>query len=155
VYLASIVLLMLVGPAVSVAAEALLAPEATLWALVGKWFVFWLVGVRLFIAGLRQTLQPQYTAETIFEIADPGARGLVREIGFGNLAIGTLGLSTIAAAGWTLPAALAGGLYYGLAGLGHIARGKRNTIENVALISDMLAFLLIAAVVVTSFTTGG
>jgi hypothetical protein len=154
VYLASIVLLMLVGPAVSVAAEALLAPGAALWTLTAKWFVFWLVGVRLFIAGLRQTLQPQYTAETIFEIADPGARGLVREIGFGNLAIGTLGLCTLAVAGWTVPAALAGGLYYGLAGLGHIARGKRNTIENIALVSDMLAFLLLAAVVATSFASG-
>jgi hypothetical protein len=139
----------LVGPAVSVAAEALLAPGAPLWTLTAKWFVFWLVGVRLFIAGLRQTLQPQYTAETIFEIADPGAHGLVREIGFGNLAMGTLGLCTIAVAGWTVPAALAGGLYYGLAGLGHIARGKRNTIETIALVSDTFAFLLLAAVVVS------
>jgi len=146
---------MLVGPAVSVAAEALLAPGAALWTLTAKWFVFWLVGVRLFVAGLRQTLQPQYTAETIFEIADPGARGLVREIGFGNLAIGALGLCTLAVAGWTVPAALAGGLYYGLAGLGHIARGKRNTIENASLVSDVLAFLLLAAVVVTGFASGG
>ena len=154
-YLAAILLVMLAGPAVSVAAEALLAPGATLWALIAKWFVFWLVGVRLFVAGLRQTVQPQYTAETIFEIADPDARGLVREIGFGNLAIGTLGLCTLAVAGWTVPAALAGGLYYGLAGLGHIARGKRNAIENAALVSDVLAFLLLAAVVVSHVARGG
>jgi hypothetical protein len=36
--------------------------------LVGKWFVFWAaVGVRLGLAGLRQILQPSFTAE----ICDP------------------------------------------------------------------------------------
>ena len=31
--------------------------------LVGKWFVFWTVGIQLFLAGLRQIVQPRYTAE--------------------------------------------------------------------------------------------
>ena len=30
--------------------------------LVGKWFVFWAVGARLFIAGIRQVIQPAFTA---------------------------------------------------------------------------------------------
>ena len=85
-YLASIVLLMLVLPAAGVIVEALwFGSAADVMLLVGKWFVFWAVGVRLFIAGVRQVAQPQFTAESIFEIKDRAAFGIVRELGFANL----------------------------------------------------------------------
>ena len=35
-------------------------------ALIGKWFVFWAVGVRLLLASSRQVAQPAFTAQTIF-----------------------------------------------------------------------------------------
>ena len=54
-YLVSVILLLLVFPAGSVAVEDLAhGGNADLLHLVGKWFVFWGAGVRLFIAGLRQ-----------------------------------------------------------------------------------------------------
>jgi hypothetical protein len=54
-YLAAIVLLMLVLPLISVAAQAPMLPDAAaLMGLVGKWLTFWGVGVRLFLAGLNQ-----------------------------------------------------------------------------------------------------
>jgi hypothetical protein len=71
----------------------------------------------------------------------------VREIGFGNLAIGTLGLASLAKPGWVLPAALAGGLYYGLAGIGHILRTPLNLMEQIALVSDLAIFALLAVFV--------
>jgi hypothetical protein len=78
-YLASIVLLMLVLPAAGVIVEALwFGSAADVVLLVGKSFVFWAVGVRLFIAGVRQVAQPQFTAESIFEIKDRAAFGIVR-----------------------------------------------------------------------------
>jgi hypothetical protein len=148
VYLTAIVLTMLVLPIASIVIEAAVmhAPVGLL-VLVGKWFVFWACGVRLFLAGVKQTMQPRFTAETIFEIKDPAAQAIVREVGFGNLAIGTLGLCSLANANWVVPAAIVGGLYYGLAGVGHLIRPQRNFIEQTALISDLLAFLLLAVVV--------
>ena len=63
-YLTSVVLLMLVLPAACVIGQiAWSAGAADVMPLVGKWFVFWMVGVRLFIAGVRQVAQPQFTAE--------------------------------------------------------------------------------------------
>ncbi|MGB7494039.1 MAG: hypothetical protein WBW05_06510 [Candidatus Acidiferrum sp.] len=41
--------------------------------LVGNWFVFWAAGIRLSSAGLRQFLQPQFTAEQIFGIRSSDA----------------------------------------------------------------------------------
>lgn len=147
-YLLSIVLLLGVFPVVSVAVDALaFHGAADLVGTVGRWFVFWAVGVRLLVAGLRQVAQPQFTAVTIFEIKEPAAAAIVCEVGFANLAMGTLGLASFAIPAWVVPAALVGGLYYGLAGLGHLARPQRNTHEQVALVSDLLIFVLLAAFV--------
>jgi hypothetical protein len=147
-YALTIVLLLLVLPAASVAAEALAAsgPVDLMW-LVGKWFTFWACGVRLFLAGVMQVSKPEFTAGTIFNLNDPAVHGLVREIGFGNLSMGTIGLASLLAPGWVVPAAVAGGLYYGLAGIGHAMRPERNARERVALVSDLLIFVLLAVFV--------
>jgi hypothetical protein len=144
-YLAAILLLMLVLPMASIAAEVLLHQGAgDLVSLIGKWFTFWAVGVRLFTAGIAQVFRPQFTAESIFNIKDQAALGIVREVGFGNLAIGALGLLSLGKPEWIMPAAIAGGLYYGLAGLGHVRRAERNSREQVALVSDFSIFILLA-----------
>ena len=147
-YLASIILLMVVLPAASVGAEALHGlggPDVV--RLIGKWFTFWAVGVRLFSAGLTQSFGPQFTARSIFDIKDQSALALVREVGFSNLAIGALGLASLVRPGWLVPTAVVGGLYFGLAGLGHLFRPKRNFKEQVALISDLAIFILLAVFV--------
>ena len=53
---------------------------------------------------------------------------------------------------WLTPAALVGFLYYGLAGIGHVARQERNAIENTALISDLLIAALLAVFLATRLT---
>jgi uncharacterized membrane protein len=142
-YLTTVVLLLVVLPVACVLLEASRG-ASDLPVLIGKWFVFWGIGVRLFLAGLRQMFQPAFTAATIFEISDTGAHAIVRELGFANVAMGTLGLASLADGAWLAPSALVGGLYYGLAGIGHIARQRRNVIEQTALISDLLIFALLA-----------
>lgn len=146
-YLPTVVLLLIVLPFACTAIELLLLTGDVV--LVGaKWLVFWAVGVRLFVAGIRQVFQPGFTAQTIFGLKDEGAFGVVREVGFGNLSMGTLGLLSLAIPGWVVPAALVGGLYYLLAGLGHARRTSRNSHEQTAMITDFLAGGLLLAFVV-------
>jgi len=146
-YFIFVVLLMFVLPVASIAAEVLwFRDDAGLMLLIGKWFVFWTVGVRLLLAGIRQVVQPRFTAESIFDVKDPAANAVVREIGFGNLAMGTLGLASLAQPAWLVPAAIVGGLYYGLAGAGHVFRSDRNFNEQTALVSDLMIFVVLAAV---------
>ncbi len=146
-YIAAIIVLMLVLPLLSVAAEAAWIPGSDLLAVIGRWFVFWGVGVRLFLAGINQVFRPRFTAEGIFGIGDPAAHGLVREVGFGNLAMGTLGMLSLVVSGWVVPAAIVGGLFFGLAGLGHLVRKDRDVKEQVAFVSDLAMFALLAAFV--------
>src|SRR5579862_4102226 len=115
-YFVVVVLFLLVCPAASVAIDAMRSHEALVNAvLIGRWWVFWAVGIRLFVAGVRQTIQPRFTAEEIFNVRDASALPLVREIGFGNLSMGVLGIWSLFHAGWVVPAAIVGGLYYGFA----------------------------------------
>jgi hypothetical protein len=83
---------------------------------------------------------------------DQGSRGIgiVRELGFANLSTGTLGLASLAVPAWVVPAAIVGGLFYGLAALGHAFRGKRNFKEQTALISDIFAFVILAVFVAST-----
>jgi hypothetical protein len=145
VYAVTIVLLLLVLPASSLGIDLYLHPHQAVLDLAGRWWTFWGVGIRLFLAGVRQVVQPAYTAEAIFGLEDPGALPIVREVGFGNLAFGTLGILSLLRVEWLVPAAIAGGIYYGLAGVGHIPRKNKNSKEWTALVSDLGVFLILAA----------
>jgi len=104
-YVATVVLLLLVLPLGSVAIEAARSASAVAYiTLLGKWFVFWAVGVRLFIAGVRQVFQPSFTAVEIFGIHEPKTLAIVRN---SDLQIYRWDLSACAACGirhgWFLP----------------------------------------------------
>ena len=101
----------------------------------------------LFLAGLRQTFTPGFTLKEIFEIDAPEASHIVQELGFANLSMGTLGLLALLHPMLTLAGAITGGLYYGLAGLKHITKGKRNAMRTTAMLTDILVFAVLAAYV--------
>jgi hypothetical protein len=149
-YFASVILLLFVLPVVSIAAEAVLSHHAMNLALAGKWFVFWGVGVRLFLAGLRQVIQPRFTAEEIFGVHDTGSFAIVREVGFANLSMGFLGVCTLFRVGWLVPAAVVGGLYYGLAGALHVFSREKNAKEYMAMVSDGFIFVVLLVFVFKS-----
>jgi len=152
-YFAMVILLLLVFPAASVGAEAMLSHQGVnMVFLVGKWLVFWAVGVRLFIAGIRQVIQPRFTAEEIFGIRDQSAFAIVREVGFANLSMGVLGIWSLFRADWLIPASIVGGLYYGLAGVGHLPRKGKNAKELTAMLSDGFVFLVLLGFVVRSLS---
>jgi hypothetical protein len=150
-YFVFVTLLLLILPVISITAEAALSRHALgIELLTGKWFVFWAVGVRLFIAGARQVIQPGFTAEEIFGLRDRGVFPIVRELGFANLSMGLLGICSLARAGWIVPAAIVGGLYYGLAGMGHVFQKEKNAKEYMAMFSDGFISLILLACVLHS-----
>jgi hypothetical protein len=146
-YFVIVVLFLFVCPLASAAIEAFrLHQTLANVTLIGRWWTFWAVGVRLFIAGIRQVIQPRFTAEEIFGIREVSALPIVREIGFANLSMGTLGICSIFRPSWVLPAAVVGCLYYAFAGLGHLPQKNKNGKEYTTMISDGFA-----AVVLTAF----
>jgi hypothetical protein len=107
--------------------------------LVGKWFAFWGVGLRLLIAGVNQALRPGFTAKGIFKIEAPGAETIVTELGYANIAFGLIGILSLPFPVPFLTATIvAGGLFLGLDGLLHIRSKDRNQNENIALLTDLV-----------------
>ena len=135
-YFVMVSLLMLVLPLASIVHEAGLRPDLS---VVAKWCVFWMVGARLFAAGLRQILQPRYTARSILGIDGDANLVVVRELGFANLALGVGGITTLAAPSWTPPLALVGGIFYAAAGIQHALHGGRNRMQSFAMVTDLFA----------------
>ncbi|MFZ0959360.1 MAG: DUF6790 family protein [Terriglobia bacterium] len=139
-YIFLVVLVMLVIPVMSVIGERyFFTSHSSSVFLAGKWFVFWSVGIRLASAGARQIINPKYTAETILGLKTSEPWIVVRELGFSNLAIGTVALGSIIARTWLTPSAVAGSVFLGLAGANHLAQKNRNRLQNTAMVSDLIA----------------
>ena len=148
-YLSVVLALMLVLPVTSILVETLLRDHGVLlWPVFGKWWVFWAVGVRLLLAGIRQILQPRYTAETILGITGEDALLVVRELGFANVAIGSVGVGSLFFPEWAQPAAIAGALFYGLAGINHFTHEERNFNENIAMTSDIFTACVMLSIII-------
>jgi hypothetical protein len=142
-YYAIVATLMFLFPLSSIAIEAAahhLSPDAL---LVAKWYVFWAVGLRLLLAGVRQIVQPRFTAETIFRLQTKDVWVVIRELGFANVSMGVVAIASLAVAPWRMAAALAGGIFYGLAGVNHVLHGARTRLEKVAMASDLFAALVL------------
>lgn len=110
--------------------------------LLGKWFIFWGVGVRLSIAGLIQVFNPSMTASILG--LEESTYIIIRELGFANVIFGLMGLLSLFYPGLRL-AATAGGFYMGLAGIYHVVRLEHqiNIREKVALVSDLWILLVV------------
>ncbi|WP_162354579.1 DUF6790 family protein [Paenibacillus lycopersici] len=145
-YLYVVLAFMLILPVASIGIE-LAGRESVAFdmSLIGKWFLFWAVGVRLFTAGLRQALNPSFTAEAIFHIKNAEAHPIVRELGFANLCIGLGGVLSLWHPDWRMAVALIGGLYFALAALLHIVKRPVSANETIALVSDWWITLLMDA----------
>jgi hypothetical protein len=145
-YLVMIIALFVVLPVASIVITWIVRPGLRhLPPLVGMWFTFWAVGVRLFTAGLNQAVNPAYTAQSIFEISDPVVLPFVQELGFANIAMGAVALVSLFLATWRPAAATVGAIYFGLAGFRHlIAGGDFSELRIIAMVSDLLIFVLLS-----------
>jgi hypothetical protein len=148
-YILIVIALMLALPLISIVAQIISTDHGALQSasnlvVVAKWYVFWAVGVRLSLAGLRQIIQPRYTAETLLGFKGSEALFFVRELGFANVAMGSVAIASLFAPSWVTPAAMLGAIYYGLAGIIHCFHKNRNKLENVALVSDLFAAVVLA-----------
>lgn len=122
---------------------------STVLFLIGKWFVFWAIGLRLLIAGIKQTINPAFTLQSIFKIQSKESHAIVRELGFANICFGLLGTVSLFAQQFRLSAAIIGGLYMGLAGSYHIIKRPVSSNEIIATVSDVFIFLLMLVFVIS------
>lgn len=127
-----------------------LKSQLSLFPLFGKWFIFFAVGIRLFVAGIKQSLQPGFTAKVIFHIEGEEVYPIVRELGFANICFGLIGILSVYFPSWRIVSAFASGLYYGIAGVQHFLKPEKGINEKFALITDLLIFIVLFVYVIWS-----
>ena len=65
-YIISVTVLTFVVPAICFSAEHFANDSSLTFELFSKWFIFSAVGLRLFLAGVKQVKNPAFTAKQIF-----------------------------------------------------------------------------------------
>jgi len=139
-YLYFILATLWVLPLIAIGVEYRRHP-APLLELVGKWFLFCGVGMRLTVAGLSQILNPGFTAAMLH--LDAGSHVIVQELGFTNLLLGGIALLSLFQPGYRV-LATGGAGFMGFAGFLHLSRlsPETTTNETLALISDFWIFVV-------------
>lgn len=152
-YIIVVSVLTFVLPAICTIGQIFISNKDTTFSFVlfGKWFIFSAVGLRLFLAGIKQTTNPAFTAKEIFHIDSPDSLPIVRELGFANLCFGLIGIISLFMPQWRIVSAFGSGLYYGIAGLQHLLKKPAGINEMFALLTDILIFILLVVYFVTRF----
>jgi hypothetical protein len=135
--------MMIIFPFLSVLLEHIINGSAINMASIGKWFIFWTIGIRLFTAGLRQASDPSFTAIKIFRLTGKESYAIIRELGFANICLGITGILSLINEEWRQISAIAGGLFFGLAGLQHLSKKRDSKNELIAMITDLFVFVFI------------
>lgn len=110
-YIISVSVLTFIFPVIGFVCEQLTSQTPMTFELFGKWFIFSAVGLRLFLAGIKQVKNPEFTAKQIFHIDSPQSYPILRELGFANICFGLVGIVSIFKPDWRIVSAFASGIY--------------------------------------------
>lgn len=142
-YLISVSLLTFVIPLIGFLAENFINSIPLTFDLFAKWFIFSAVGLRLFVAGIKQSTDPAFTAKEIFHLESSDSFPIVRELGFANICFGVVGIVSLFRPEFRMASAVASGLYYGLAGAMHLVKKTAGSNETFALWTDLIIFAVL------------
>lgn len=142
-YIISVSVLTFVIPAIGFIVEHLVTGVGLTFELFGRWFIFSAVGLRLFLAGIKQVKDPGFTAKQIFHIDSPESYPILRELGFANICFGLVGFVSLWKPEWRIVSAFASGIYYGIADIQHAFKKVSGINEKFALWTDLIIFILL------------
>ncbi len=142
-YIISVTTLTIILPTIGFVVEHFITGVASNFELFCKWFIFSAVGLRLFLAGIKQVSNPEFTAKEIFHLDSPDSFPILRELGFANICLGLVGIVSLFRPEWRIVSAFASGLYYGIAGVQHGLKKTSGTNEKFALVSDFIIFAVL------------
>jgi len=148
-YFFSVSFMIFIIPTVGLITEHISQNAFLTFDLFAKWFIFSAVGLRLFVAGIRQASKPCFTAKEIFKIDNSESFPVVRELGFANICFGLVGLVSFCKPEWRVVSAFASGVYFAFTALLHIVRKPSGANEIFALCTDLIIF----GVLLTYFIT--
>jgi len=142
-YIISVSVLTFILPTIGFFIDHFTTDIALTFDLFCKWFIFSAVGLRLFLAGIKQVKNPEFTAKQIFHIDSSDSFPILRELGFANICFGLVAIVSLLKPEWRIVSAFASGLYFGIAGVQHGFNRTSGINEKFALWTDLIIFALL------------
>ena len=121
-YLITTCMIVIIFPLICISVENVAERIPLNWILIGKWFIFWAIGIRLFTAGIKQASDPAFTAIKIFKLHSKESYVIIRELGFANICLGITSILSLINNQWRPIGAITGVVFFGFAGLQHISK---------------------------------
>jgi len=134
------ILLVAVLPIFAAAIESCIDHVGLNWSTYWKWFIFWGVGIHLFFKGIKLASAPQFTGLSLSSFKNSERYLLLLELGFANMALGSMGILSVINDQWRLIAAIAAAIYFGLADMLRLLKKPGGRHELVALLYNLLVF---------------
>ena len=119
------------------------------WPTWWKWFIFWGLGIRLFFKGVKLASTPQFTGLSLSSFKNRESYLLLLELGFANMALGSMGILSVINDQWRLIAAIGGAIYFGLSDMLRVIKKPGGRHELVALIYNIVVLVGLAGYLIS------
>lgn len=132
-------LLIFLLPLISVMIEHVEIQTPADWRLLGKWFVFWAFGLRLFTSGIKQASNPSLPTKRY----DNQVFELTRSLGIVNICLGVGGILSLINETWRPVIAILGCLFFGLNSIRSLTGSLISGSQKLNALSDVLSFVIL------------
>ena len=140
-------LLLTALPVLSVAYEYHFAQAALTGALIGKWFAFWAIGVRLMLAGCTQLASRRSKSRDVFA-AREDSKIVKKATGVADIVLAAMGFLCFEIGEASLLATITLGIYMGLACLQQDFKKPATITGWINMVYDLIVFAVIATCLV-------
>ena len=83
-----------------------------------KWFLFWSIGIRLLLIGIKKVLFPLFYIKKVYK-SYCNQPNIIKDFGFSYISIGILGIISLFYDNWKFPTYITGSILYLLIGLNY------------------------------------
>jgi len=140
-------LLLAILPLLSAAAEHHFVHASISIILLGKWFMFWTIGIRLLIKGFVQVIRSRRNGNSSLLSKDETWE-VAKILGLAKMALAGMGFLCVVNDQWSLLATITVGVYLGLTGFQHDFKRPSTTTGWMNMSYDVLVFSVIAVCLV-------
>ena len=116
-------------------------------ALLGRWFILWVVGIRLLVVGFAKVIHSGRKGNAVLLNSDDGI-GLSKITGLAKMALAGLGFLCVAYDQWSLLPTITVGIYLGLAGFQHDFKKPTTSEGWISMSYDMIVCTVITTCLV-------
>ncbi len=142
-YLLTTALFVILFPVISICGEAIIKRISVDPGLTGKWFIFWVAGVRLSFTGIKHIYRRGAAPAAFFYGEKKENFLMIRELGFANITIGVMGMLSVVNSNWRQIAGLAAAIFFGLSALQHFFIKPVNGKEMAIMVTDIIVFAIL------------